>query len=588
MIIKGASRGAGGQLASYLSSQKNERVHVLEISGTSARDLNGALREMDAARHATRSAKALYHAQVSPDREGSMTPEQWRHAADVLGKKLGLDGQPRAVVLHVKDGREHMHIVWSRVDAERGRVISDSKNYRSHEQASRQLEAEFNQKPVQGVHTRQHGLERPARTPERAAMQQGERLGLDARDITAEVQGLYRASDSGRAFAAALVERGYTLARGDRRDVVLVDQAGGVHSLTRRAGVKKAEMEAKMADLNRSDLPALSEVQAGRARAGQHQAEQGRQRQVERQAEQRRDSQARERLYQAYQRDRKAARQASTGPTPDEAKARYAEITRAAQAERQRIMQETRNKDERTIALSIAAYRAVEAREQLRDQLAGERSAARPPTWRAWLDQKARTDQDAARYRDWLDRRDGGDTRQREAEQARQAEQAQQQAREQARITRAVTAARTAVGVGYRIDGRDAVEDRGRQIVVHRTNDRQAVALGLALYVQQHGSTVRMTGSDAFKRNAATIAAERGMKVTFADRAAQQVYEARRAELAAERQAARAIQPGRTARLDRDTGRPPVTPILTIAGPSPAQIAAQQERERQQQQERRR
>lgn len=36
---------------------------------------------------------------------------------------MGLQGQPRAIVFHVKYGREHCHVVWSRVDVEKKKAV---------------------------------------------------------------------------------------------------------------------------------------------------------------------------------------------------------------------------------------------------------------------------------------------------------------------------------------------------------------------------------------------------------------------------------------------------------------------------------
>jgi hypothetical protein len=47
------------------------------------------------------------------------------------------------VVVHEKEGREHCHIVWSRIDLDKMRTISDSHNYRTHEIVARDLEREF-------------------------------------------------------------------------------------------------------------------------------------------------------------------------------------------------------------------------------------------------------------------------------------------------------------------------------------------------------------------------------------------------------------------------------------------------------------
>ena len=62
------------------------------------------------------------------------------------------------------------------------------------------------------------------------------------------------------------------LARGDRRDFVVIDRAGDDHSLARRLGVKVAEVRARMADLDPASLPSVNEAKA-----------QQRERQVERQ-----------------------------------------------------------------------------------------------------------------------------------------------------------------------------------------------------------------------------------------------------------------------------------------------------------------
>ena len=48
----------------------------------------------------------------------------FENAADEVERKLGLEGQPRAIVFHEKDGRRHAHVVWSRIDAEHMRAIN--------------------------------------------------------------------------------------------------------------------------------------------------------------------------------------------------------------------------------------------------------------------------------------------------------------------------------------------------------------------------------------------------------------------------------------------------------------------------------
>ena len=55
--------------------------------------------------------------------------DHWQRAVDRLEEKLGLTGQPRAVVMHEKLGREHIHVVWGRVRADTLVAVADSHNY---------------------------------------------------------------------------------------------------------------------------------------------------------------------------------------------------------------------------------------------------------------------------------------------------------------------------------------------------------------------------------------------------------------------------------------------------------------------------
>ena len=81
--------------------------------------------------------------------------------------------------------------------------------------------------------------------------------------MKAEITELWQQSDSGGAFSAALQEKGYLLARGDRRDFVLIDPTGDIHSLARRIdGAKVADIRAKMGDLDRDSLMSAKEASA--------------------------------------------------------------------------------------------------------------------------------------------------------------------------------------------------------------------------------------------------------------------------------------------------------------------------------------
>jgi hypothetical protein len=119
---------------------------------------------MDAYAAGTRCEKPLYHAAISPEPPHRLTPEQRAEAIDALEQKLGLTDHARVVVMHEKEGREHIHVVWSRIDLEHMRSVSDSHNYRKHEEVARDLERRFGHDRVQGAHHERDGVERPDRT----------------------------------------------------------------------------------------------------------------------------------------------------------------------------------------------------------------------------------------------------------------------------------------------------------------------------------------------------------------------------------------------------------------------------------------
>lgn len=152
MIIKGASRAGPKQLSRHLGrTDTNERVAVLELHSPSG-SLGEAFRDWQALAAGTKGTKGLYHANIDPDARYTMTPEQWTRAVNVLEEELGLTGQPRAVVLHEKNSREHIHVVWQRTDIDTMRLRSDSHNYQAHERASARLEKEFGHEHLSLIH----------------------------------------------------------------------------------------------------------------------------------------------------------------------------------------------------------------------------------------------------------------------------------------------------------------------------------------------------------------------------------------------------------------------------------------------------
>ena len=130
MIIKGKSRAGPSQLARHLGrADTNERIEILQLdsAGTTA----DAFRDWQTYTLATKGTLGLYHANIDPDAKYEMSRDQWLRAVEVLEEELGLQGQPRAIVMHEKNGREHIHVVWSRTDMGTMKLRSDSMNYQA-------------------------------------------------------------------------------------------------------------------------------------------------------------------------------------------------------------------------------------------------------------------------------------------------------------------------------------------------------------------------------------------------------------------------------------------------------------------------
>jgi hypothetical protein len=98
---------------------------------------------------------------------------------------------------------------------------------------------------------------------------QAEKTGITPEERRAEITRIYERCDSGEAFRNALEERGYVLARGDRRGFVVVDQFANVHSLSRYIkGHSAKEIAKKLAPLTPEQLPGVEQAKEfARARA---------------------------------------------------------------------------------------------------------------------------------------------------------------------------------------------------------------------------------------------------------------------------------------------------------------------------------
>lgn len=244
MILKGSQRGGGKALALHLlNAEQNEHVEIHEVRGFMSEEVAGAFKEAQALASGTRCQQYLFSVSFSPPETENVRPEVFEGAIAAIETKLGLEGQPRVVVFHEKEGRRHAHAVWSRIDAETMTAKQLSFFKSKLREVSKALYLENGWKMPRGL---MDSKERDPRNFTLDEWQQAKRAGLNAADLRGMVQECWSVSDNRDAFGKALEERGLYLAKGDRRGHVVVSYEGEVFALSRLIDHKAKEVTAKL------------------------------------------------------------------------------------------------------------------------------------------------------------------------------------------------------------------------------------------------------------------------------------------------------------------------------------------------------
>lgn len=294
MIFKSTARGNGGELADHLlNPEENERIELREVHGLAAVDVHAALSDMQVMALGAQSRRPIIHVMMNP--QENMTEDQWKHAWNRYEAEYGLHGAPFVEVEHHKRGRTHRHRAYYALDLDTGKAIDTSWNKARDEKVARLLEYELGHSLTKGAHNKRvyaalraegrldvvewmnrggaRDGDRPVAAYTHREWRQQKRTGIDARDVRASVYEAWKTADSGRAFAAALEAHGLQLAQGDKPGaLVVVDAGGGTHEVSRgiKAGAKDAgeplklkvaDVKARCADLPADTLPTVAAAQ---------------------------------------------------------------------------------------------------------------------------------------------------------------------------------------------------------------------------------------------------------------------------------------------------------------------------------------
>jgi Relaxase/Mobilisation nuclease domain len=203
----------------------------------------------------TRAKNYLFSLALNPPAHERVSIEAYEAAIEAIEKKLGLEGQPRVVVFHEKDGRRHAHAVWSRIDTDRMRAINMPHFKFKLRDVSRQLFIEHGWQMPRGL---ANSKERDPRNFTQAQWEQAKRAGKDSRALKELFQDCWAISDGPKAFRQALASRGYYLARGDRRGFVAVDFRGDVYNVAKWVGLREKDVRKRLGDAK--ELPSIEQA----------------------------------------------------------------------------------------------------------------------------------------------------------------------------------------------------------------------------------------------------------------------------------------------------------------------------------------
>lgn len=256
MILKGNQRGYGQELAVHLLNvEDNEHAVIHELRGFVSDDLAGAFKEVEAVSLGTKCQQYLFSLSLNPPQSAKVSVEEFEVAIADIESRLGLTGQPRAIVFHEKEGRRHAHCVWSRIDAAKMRAINLSHYKYRLRDISRELYRSHDWDMPDGL---RDPKDRDPQSYSAEEAGQAKRAKRDPKELKRLFKDCWAASDSRSAFASAIWEHGLCLAQGDRRGFVAVDADSEVYSVSRWCGVKAKNVRARFSDP--SELPTVKEA----------------------------------------------------------------------------------------------------------------------------------------------------------------------------------------------------------------------------------------------------------------------------------------------------------------------------------------
>lgn len=233
MIPFGSQRANGQDLATHLMNEHdNEIVQLLYNEGNIADDLHGVFAEWKLqADTLTKAKNYIYSLSLNPDpKQPPLTIEQVVEYFDNVELSIGLVGQPRTIVEHVKDERIHYHAAWSRIDVMNERAIQISFDREKLMMMTKQYARDHGITLPDGYYKKFEKIQEKDKDYNLGEKYQFETIGISKEERSELITELWHARDTPESFLRSLEHHGYVLTSG-RRPYVLVDMYGKLNSL---------------------------------------------------------------------------------------------------------------------------------------------------------------------------------------------------------------------------------------------------------------------------------------------------------------------------------------------------------------------
>ncbi|MCL2468903.1 MAG: relaxase/mobilization nuclease domain-containing protein [Alphaproteobacteria bacterium] len=121
---------------------ENEKTRIVEISDPAAKNLDEAFLKMWEVAGCTKCKKPLHHISINPMKGERLTDKQVLAIADRCEEVYGykMFHHQRVIVEHIKDDRQHFHVVWNRVSLMTGRTVWPGHHWKKSKQVAREME----------------------------------------------------------------------------------------------------------------------------------------------------------------------------------------------------------------------------------------------------------------------------------------------------------------------------------------------------------------------------------------------------------------------------------------------------------------